>query len=145
MGQSTNGLIAFGMKFEEGEHPDWFDYDEENEMDFENHVAKAYGLEQPEWDEENQQPYFDYLDKKRELLDEIGVDIENYCSGDYPMYMLVIKDSVKKANRGYPTNIGHISLEVNNDWVNKLGAFCRGMGVEFDIKQFDWWLFSYWG
>ena len=42
---------------------------------------------------------------KREALEEFGVTLENYCSGDYPMWALVATGSVTTANRGCPRDI----------------------------------------
>lgn len=71
-------------------------------------------------------------------------NIENYCSGDYPMYVLVIKESVIRASRGYPSLITKKEFRERKDWDEALIKFCKENELEYQQKP-NWYLGSYWG
>lgn len=112
MGVSADGRICFGLLFDEGYEFPW----DESEMDIDdwwrdqhdwkpsrpiydekgNHLpgvldadVKAYYKERREWD----------------IAHPLPVELVNYCSGDYAMYILAIPGTGKRASQGDPVVI----------------------------------------
>ena len=68
-------------------------------------------------------------------------ELINYCSGDYPIYAIAIKDSSRSCSRGYPIEIK--SLIANPKWDKILKDFMQNHKIIG--KKVSWWLGSYWG
>lgn len=147
MGQSTDGILAFGVPLEDGESP-WADagFDE-----FEDWVMDASGIKEPpapkDWNnrtEAEKKVWSSFWVAKREALEEFGVTLENYCSGDYPMWALVATGSVTTANRGCPRDIDVDKILRDTDGHRE--AFQRGcekLGLRLPGEP-RWLLMSYW-
>lgn len=80
---------------------------------------------------------------KTEFNDRSEIGIENYCSGDYPIYAITIKKSVISANRGSPKKVNGV-YEKNQDWDMLLDKFCIENNINYSNKP-NWYLASYWG
>ena len=114
MGQSTDGIIAFGVAFPEGfEFPwgytndvdDWWrknsgfqdihqPFTEDGEWaegwgSQDDPRLKEYNAHRLKWRRENPFPY----------------EMVNYCSGDYPMWALVVPGSEIRCKRGIPLRL----------------------------------------
>lgn len=150
MGQSTNGLIAFGFSFEEDFEFPWGEDDPEDwwaatkgykpsvelftaeggyigGVEPSREATKAYFAEKHAWQEANPMP----------------VEIVSHCSGDYPMYILAVPETSLSARRGYPVEFDPATLTVTPKQIEALAGFCR----EFCIKTEGdpkWWLASWW-
>ena len=117
MGISTDGQICFGVLFEEGYEFPW---------DCEEYAYDIYI----------------WWDKIAESGSLPAIPV-NYCSCDYPMYILAIPKTLFIANRGYPVKFNPKELEVSQDEVNNLLDFCKKYGLEF-IDGPAWFLSSNW-
>jgi len=112
MGMSTDGILFWGITFEEGECPwdnETFDYDRD---EWERYACQRLG----------------FKDKSElyDVEDEVGVTLGIHCSYDYPMYYLAVKDSEQTANRGYPVDA---KFEVGADWQEKMKEFCEALDI----------------
>jgi len=160
MGQSTNGIISYGIQFEEGEGCPWEEAAEAAGFDDpwdDDYLAFALcGIEpfgDVEWGERGSPEYEAvraragaYYDKKKAALAGLGVEFLTHCSGDYPMYMLVISESQQTANRGYPQRINPREMDMaenNGDWPARLRAVMEKLEIDGD-KEMGWTLCSMW-
>jgi len=84
-----------------------------------------------------------YYDHRRAWLasNPLPVQLVNYCSGDYPMYLVAVKHI--ECSRGYPTEIDPAFLEVSEEEKQSLRDFLNLAGLEANEPK--WWLTSYWG
>lgn len=138
MSTSTNGQLAYGLIFEDGYGFPW--NDESFHGDFEDWWRTEQGF-----DESKGYPAEGWLEYQKEFDVEHPRPAEeiNYCSGDYPMYMLAVPSSVRTAYRGSPERIEALP-EVSAAGVSALLAFCE----QYKLKpegEIGWYLSSYWG
>ena len=96
-------------------------------------------------------PHQDQIDNwykaRREFLDEnpMPFDLVNYCSSEYPLYILAIPNIMLNANRGYPEIIDPEFFNKGYDVAkNKLIDFCKTYFPDVELKL-EWYLSSYWG
>ena len=68
----------------------------------------------------------------------------NYCSGEYPMYILAVPGTLKSAYRGSPKSFTLDELQVDEEASKKLIAFCEEYGLEGE-SEIGWTLSSYMG
>lgn len=157
MGQSTNGQLAWGVVFDEGIEFPWdseeFDGDAEDwwatetgwvspvgapYADTPSGYAPGFSRDDPRIDE--------YYDSKRSWLKDHPLPFKevNYCSGDYPMYMLVVPGSLVVAYRGEPEAVDVTALQVSADEQQALLSFCDKYDLVFSGEP-GWYLSSYWG
>lgn len=155
MGTSTNAILCYGfcLEDENGESEDFtpsFLVDGEDSVDFEEFLLKLAGLQAPYEsfnaerfgsDPDYKKKWSDYFAKKREVKGRFGVDLVYHCSGEYPMYILAVSDSVKCARKGNPIELGQ-SVTKQEEWANLLRGFCERANIEFKEPQFI--LCSYW-
>jgi hypothetical protein len=151
MGQSTNAEISFGIAFEEDyEFPwngfdieDWWRewcgfinsfeiYDEEgNHIDGKEpsaELVELYFAEQREFDKRHPLP----------------VELVNYCSGDYPMWIIAVTEAGRLARRGYPVAFNPAELVVRDAQIAALVDFCKFYDLVGEGPP-SWYLSSYWG
>lgn len=152
MGLSTDGQLSFGYVFEEGYEFPWDSEEFEGDIDewwrnvkgFESTVEypydeagnykegfsskspeiKTYYDEMTEWDKANPLP----------------VQLVNYCSEEYPMYILAAKHMV--ANRGYPNKVSLADLSDIAEAHVRLQNFLAEFSIEPE-GEFGWWLSSH--
>lgn len=154
VGVSTDGEICYGIKYEEGYEFPWYEVD----LDIEDWwIYEVHGFKHSVeiYDEHGEyingtippveqiHAYFNERDnfKKEHPL---PVELVNYCSEEYPEYILAVPSSLKTASRGYPVEINPSGLVVSEEEKAALVAFCNqyAPGGEDGPK---WWLSSYWG
>lgn len=98
------------------------------------------GVDQSLWDQ--------YYDARRDFLKARPCPVEpvNYCSGNYPLYILAIPGSVFTVSRGFPKRITESTLNTfrpKPEHNRALAQFCEDH--DFTIKDGPcWWLSSYW-
>lgn len=151
MGTSTNGILFFGFDFCNEDEGDELPFD-----DWEDHYAEKMGLidDSGYWTDEGdhafppgperdaaEKRWHAYLDKKTKLVKKAGVEIDSHCSGEYPIYYVCTQQVV--ARRGYPEKLKLEEMEVTEEEIQKLRAFCELMGIKW--KKPSWVLASYWG
>jgi len=157
MGVSSNADVTFGIKFEEDFE---FPWDDESKEDYEiedwwrdvngfKHSVEIYD-ERGEYinDKEPPQEVQDkYYDEQREFdeANPLPLSLENYCSYDYPMYILCIPALGTGANRGYPNSFEPKDLIGKEDEHSKiLIDFCNKYEIEMPDKP-RWWCSSFMG
>ena len=151
MGVSTNGQICFGVMLEEGVELPWGEDIEEwwrKVNDFKDvHEPWTEEGEYAEGWEERDPRFKEYYDARREWLKKnpLPVALVNYCSGDYPMYILAVPETFIQCSRGYPTEISvPDSFIVTIDQATAVLDFIEKYEIECD-KKMRWWLSSYYG
>lgn len=165
MGQSTNGIIAYGYDLggdegwklqglgEYGELPDlpWYNPENEDDEGFQSAAETRLLAEIAEFTEEY--PYDEpketrsaYFERERQAKARIGIKFDTYCSGDYPMFLLATK--VITVRRGSVEEIDMTELAVApemNGWDEKLQAAVTALGITPIQDKPKWLLASYWG
>lgn len=135
MGTSTDGIISFGIFFEDGQAP--WQLEETEENSFEGYEDWFLSKLQIDRDSTWQ--------AKDRAFENLGLGVENYCAGNYPLFALVVKESTITARRGSPERIDPVGL-VEATMAHR-AAFQRGcelLGVTFQMGP-EWLLMSYWG
>lgn len=154
MGTSTNGLIFYGVALEEdyefpwsgdreGDIEEWWIYDVLGyKPSFEIYDASGEYIDGVKPDNDI---ISNYHGEKREFLksNPLPIEIQNYCSGDYPMYAIAVKGTVIEACRGYPVTINPSDLVVTQEQRDTLVGFCARHNII--IEEPVWMLASYWG
>jgi hypothetical protein len=165
MGVSTDGQLCYGIPFPERFRFPWNDDNDEYSQDQDEWWRKINGYKPPfeiynkdgEYLNGNKPPE-DVIDKyyehrrEWEKANPFPVEIVNYCSGECPMYMVAVKESLKKNSRGYPEVIDTSKLEVTEDQHYILLDFIKKY-LKDAIDENDeeiplepkWYLSSYWG
>lgn len=156
MGVSTNGVICYGILFDEDSVFPWDD--ERYEGDIGNwwlygvlgfkHSFDIYGedgnyIDDKEPSDEDLSKYFD---ERYAALEEnkLPIELVNYCSANVPMYILAVPSTIKRALRGYPTWFNPDELTVSDEEKLSLLSFCKTHGI-VTLEAPMWWLSSYWG
>ena len=154
MGVSTDGQICFGIAFEDEMEFPW-DSDE-YDGDIEGWWICAVNEYRSPFEIYNSDgEYLGGIKPSDERINEhyrakrvfknahpLPVELVHHCSGDYPMYILAIPRTVKKASRGYPEEINPSEMVVTQDECNLLIEFCEIHGIEAEAPR--WWLTSMW-
>lgn len=153
MSISTDGQICFGVLLDEDQHYPWDDYDGIEDWllraVFEYRPTKELFDIDGEWvdgKKPEQEVIDQYFIERRHFLENnpFPVELVNVCSGDCPIYILAIPESIKKAQRGYPESISPWKMNWNNRWEDDLLAFCDKYELAFSGTA-DWFLSAYWG
>ena len=153
MGTSTNTQICYGIPFEEDFEFPWG----EQELD-DWWLDDVLGYKPPFQLYDDQGNYLDghrpsddkvneYYAHRREFLAEhpLPITLVNYCSGDYPMWIIAIADSIVTAHRGEPIDITDSLFEAKYfNHSASLLEFCVEHGIE-TTEEPRWLLSSYWG
>lgn len=132
MGVSTDGILAFGVDFDE-DAPDIFKVD--GEVDFESAITKMAGYPSFEEDPDN------YFDNQKKALSLVPVELVMYCSYDCPMYILAVKGESYTAYRGGVVEIDQ--FEVDEDKIISARRWCIEHGIAWENPR--WLLNSLWG
>jgi hypothetical protein len=154
MSTSTNAILAYGYDLggadddwkvrEAGEYGelalDWFDA-EDDDADFitvaEKRLLAASGFTETDWHADG------YFDRQREAEARLGVEIESYCSNNFPMYLLAAK--VITVRRGYVETVDPAELTVvPAEWDEKLSAALGVLGLTPLQERARWLLCSFW-
>lgn len=150
MGVLTDAILCYGVAFEEDHEFPWSGNEEDDEFWYYNIILKynplhrlydddgaylkdtPYEVKEAEWD--NYKKFRDQNPKPYQLV--------RHCSNEYPMYILAIPSTVKKASRGYPEKI--YSLRVDQSEFDLFyGFLVRNNIISTQFPQ--WLLASYWG
>lgn len=141
MGVSTDALLAFGVDLGD-EYPESL-LNEDDEGDFESWVLDHVGLARPTVSDYGHPDWVAYFAKRNEILETFPVDLELHCSYDYPMYILCVRGTRKRASRGSPESLDASALTVTPEQVAAFKAFCEEHDI--DAGEPGWLLFSMWG
>jgi len=143
MSQSTDATLAFG--YDLGEAYDYeFDWYNEEEGDFASQ-AEDYLLAKIVRFTEKWGTYKEgYWERKRQAEEKLGLTVDTHCSCDYPMYALVIPESIYQASRGNPIKIDHVDSNViPYGWHDRIVKGMEALGIEPDGPP-SWLLYSVW-
>lgn len=153
MGVSTDGQICFGIVFEEGTEFPW----EGDIEDWWLREVKKFRNTRELYNEDGgylngvvptEDEIGDYYQERREFMknNPCPVSLVNYCSGDYPTYILAVPSSVKVCSRGFPTKLRVEDFVVTEKQIQSLKDFCSEHGLQVGPDEEPaWWLSSYWG
>lgn len=157
MGVSTDGQICYGIILDDGEELPW----SKDEYDWDINkwwVVGILGFKHsfelfdkdgrwilPRPSEEIEDKYFQEQRDFEESHEKLPYTLMNYCSGDYPMYILAIERTCMTASRGTPEKfdpqeLPGVSAEEDRD----LLKFCEKYGISIEGDS-GWFLSSYWG
>lgn len=124
MGQSTDGIIAFGIDLEEDLPESWNPYDSDDydeDFDAEDWIIERQGAVP-------------------------AVEVIRHCSGEYMMYILAIPGTELSASRGYPKKFDPSTLEIDPEKVQAFNAWIEKYIPEDERPDGgpSWLLFSMW-
>ena len=157
MGQSTDGQICYDILFDDGVEFPWDSDEHAGDIDdwwvysvlgfchsFELYVSGKgvyIGGHRPTKERISQYwgEYHEFL-----KINPVPVELVNYCSGDFPMYILAIPETCKAARRGHPEKFDPSELVVTARQIEVLLDFCKTHAIEFEGDP-AWYLSSYWG
>lgn len=153
MGLSTDGQLCYGVKFDEDFEFPWGDGDVDDWWLEVNGYAPSKPLYNSDGEYINGvrpsdamvKEYFAEREAFREKIGKLPFELVNYCSGDYPSYILGIPSTSKTANRGYPIILHEENFRVNGDDREALLAFCDKYDIKYSPEDIGWWLSSYMG
>ena len=155
MGVSTDGQICYGIIFEEGTEFPWdsdvFDGDIDDWWIYGicgfRHSFEIYtpdgeyvdGVRPP------QEKISEYFAEKQQFAESkpLPVKLVNYCSCDYPMYILAVVGTCNSARRGYPEEFNPANLTVTDEQKAELIKFCETYGIAVENEP-AWYLSSLW-
>lgn len=129
MGVSSDGMLYFGFQVGgEEERPEWLGEYE----DFDDWLVGQSAL--PE-----DAPY----EERKKVIEACPAELQLFCSYDYPMYILGIRDAEHCVNRGYLKEIGAAELAVEPAKIEAFKTWCAGQGIEWQEPK--WLLCSMYG
>jgi hypothetical protein len=149
---STNGEICYGIVFEDGFAFPWDDGIEDWWLETIHNFRPSVQLFDASGNyikgvEPSKEAIDAYFQEKRdfEKAHPLPVELINYCSGDYPMWIVALPDVGLRAKRGYPTSFNPAELVVTDEQRKTLLDFCKAHKIDIGDEQPKWWLSSYWG
>lgn len=154
MGVSTDGQISYGVAIEEGFELPWADHDDIESWWRE--VVHGYkppfelytedGSEYIGGEKPSSSRISEYYDHRRDFDKDhpIPIDVVLHCSYDYPMYIIAIKGTTKKAWRGYPVAFLPEELIISEKGEKDLKEFMEKYIPDVEFKP-NWYLSSLWG
>lgn len=154
---STDGQICYGIPFEEDFEFPWTEDGDSDEEALRNWwIYKIHGFKHDFelYDEdgeylggkvpsaEEKQRYYGPWQK---FVDEhpLPIELVNYCSGDYPMYILAVPRTLKKNARGDAVAFSPGDLVVTEEERSTLIDFCQLYEIEMPSEP-KWYLSSVW-
>lgn len=151
MGQSTNGVISYGVTCEEYTEFPWEEHclddwwrkvngfqDLHEPYTPEGQYAEGWGPNDPRLKELWERTL------KWEKEHPLPVELENYCRDGCPMYAIVVPDTVLKCGRGFPVSFDPTSLRVTAEQKSDLLVFLKKYEIPYEGEP-GWLLTSYWG
>jgi len=151
MTTSTNGVISFGVVCDEYTEFPWEEHCIEEWWREVNGFKPLYepytteGVYDEGWSESD--PRFDEIWTQQVTWDKenpIPVELENYCSGECPMYAIVVCDLGHTCLRGYPTSFDPKDLVATPRQILDLLSFLQDYNIQYEGEP-SWLLTSYWG
>lgn len=137
MGTNVAANLSFGVYLSEEAVPWRDEYGEpDTSVDPEEWVVHKLF---PEIHPSKIEPYKDYLDKKKEALESLGIKIVDVCHRETPEYVIAVKDHVHNAWDELPSRV--VTALLTADAVSdKLLDICAKLGIEAAADKIDWWL-----
>lgn len=158
MGTSTNAVLAYGYNLggadagwafrEVGEYGeaalDWYDPEAEDDEGFASAAAARLLASVGFTEKWGDNPDGNYFERERAAAKSLGVELESYCHGEYPMYVLAAK--VITVYRGGAEILDPAELaKIPPEWNERLAAAVTALGITPTQERPAWVLVSYWG
>ena len=143
MSKSNDAILAFGFSLEEL-RPECLESSDlsQNYENFEDMVV-ALNIIEPdkcfEYEGDSNSPEWKkYYEKVKKIKEACPVELIWFCSYDYPMYFVALKNTKITAHRSYTklANLRNISIEE----LDKLKEFCKEYKIKW--KEPNWFLFG---
>lgn len=129
MGVSSDGVLYFGFAVGEDEcAPEWM----RGYSDFDDFICAKAGL-----------PEDARYEQRKPVIDGCPAELQLYCSYDYPMHILGVRDAEHRVSRGYLKEIGAPDLAVDESKIAAMKAWCESNGIEWQEPK--WLLCSMYG
>lgn len=129
MGIDSDGILYFGFTVgDEDEPPEFMDGFE----DFDSFIEAKAGLT-------DDSPY----EQRKAAREACPAELYQYCSWEYPMYILGVRGAEYCACRGDAIEIGAKELWVDQDKIDAFRAWCQDNGIEWQEPK--WLLCSMYG
>jgi hypothetical protein len=143
MGQSTDAILVFGFDVgEENPLQKVAGDDEDDSPELDVILAARAGLVRPSTADYKAPEWTKYWAEKEALEKASPLEIVRHCSGDYPMYIMAVRGTKTRANRGYPSVIDPAALAVTPEKIEAAKALCAELGIEWQEPK--WLLCSMW-
>jgi len=153
---STDGQICYGILFGEDVKFPWDTEEWQDDIE-EWWTYEVCGYKNPFELYDDDGNYLDDIWATEEKIDEyydrkfkfqethpLPVSLVNYCSGDFPLYILTLPQTIKIAKRGYPEILNSQNFVVSKEEKDSLLSFCFKHGIAISSDP-QWYLSSYWG
>jgi hypothetical protein len=151
MSVSTNGIIFYGLLFDEGFEFPWDDDDDSLD-------GWWHGLKNPNYPYTSDGAYKDEIDSRDhpmvlayvesriawEAANPVPVELVNYCSESVPMYGLAVPGTVIECRRGYPIEISTSTIDWDVTKERLMWEFLEEYKIKYE-GNLKWYLASYWG
>ena len=141
MGVSNDAILAFGFSLEEN-RPECLESNDKNYEGFSDMVVDLE-LKHPndsfEYRRSDNSPEWrNYYEEVQKIKAECPVELIWFCSYEYPMYFVALKDTKIKARRG---DIEMVKMRnISSQELDKLKDFCKKYSIEW--KEPNWFLFG---
>lgn len=112
MGQSTDGILTFGIDL--GEYKNFMstkDVDGDYSYDWDEFLYSISGIEK-----------YNFI-KLRDFEESLGIELIQYCSCDYPMYILSVPGTTTIVSRGYVEEINPTEMTISPKQIAALKSF----------------------
>jgi len=129
MGVSSDGILYFGFAVGDDETaPEWM----RGYSDFDDFICAKARL-----------PEGATYQERKPVIDGCPAELQLYCSYDYPMHILGVRDAEHRVSRGYLKQISAAELAVDEAKVTAMKTWCETNGIEW--QEPAWLLCSMYG
>jgi len=129
MGISSDGILYFGFEVGgEDEPPQWM----EDFEDFDDFICAKAGL-----------PINAKYEKRKPVIEACPADLQQFCSYEYPMYILGVRGAEHRVARGFTKEINVAELAVDQAKIDAFKAWCEANDIEWQEPK--WLLCSMYG
>jgi len=156
MGISVYGQVCFGVLLDDGMELPWEDSDVEDWWTF---TVCGFKHSFEIWDKVTWKRLSDITNEQvdyyyKELFDfqklyPCPIELVNYCSDSYPMYILAATGSIHSVSFGDTQEVdvqGWFDTDSETEWGKMLLDFCQNHGIILkENSKPKWWLSCYYG
>jgi hypothetical protein len=150
MGISSDGIVNFGWPLGEVDSYDnevfpqeWFDEDESIRDVFDEKVLELCGVVRPDHKDYDKQEWTDYFAAKREAEETFPLQMDSYCSYDYPMYFLAVRGVQHRAYRGDAVELKFPAISYGRILATLEAA--KKLGITLPDVDPKWYVYSMYG
>lgn len=136
MGISSNAMLYFGFPVGDNDEPPAFLEDRDNEDGlveaFDDMICEKAGLA----------PDAEY-DERSKVIKASPVEMQIYCSYEWPMFLLCVRGAEHMVHRGYTAEITPENMIVEPAKIAAFKIWCEANGIEWQEPK--WLLCSMYG